>query len=406
MPTCAPSWPWPLITNGIRPDRLRIHIRSSTARERATRRYIAMRSASPRPTDAASPTAAPSPVCDPGFCVTAIWSSASRRRGACRLPPASTTAASEVDRPAVHGKRRLAEHLRERRMRMRRAADLPRRRLELEGDRRLGDEVGRMRADEMDAERAVGVAVADDLGDPLVLTADDRLGDRLERHLAHLDRQPALLSLLLCQTDRRDLRPAIRRSRLEDVVDRVDVTVAGDGVGGDDPLVARRVREHQAADDVADRIEVRIAGPHPAINLDDATLDLGLGRLEADLFHVGRPAGRDEEHLGPKLLRLLALRSDHQADVLLRHLDCLRVEPGVRDDLDAAPLEAALELAADVTVLERHDRRQVFENGDLGTEVVEHRGELDTYRAGADDRDALGERVHPEHVVGGHDPPA
>src|SRR3954447_25648828 len=186
MPTCAPSWPWPLITNGIRPDRLRIHIRSSTARERATRRYIAMRSASPRPTDAASPTAEPRPVCAPGFCVTAIWSSASRRRGACRLPPASARAASEVDRPAVHGERRFAEHLRERRMRMRRAADLPRRRLQLEGDQRLGDEIGRVRTDEMDPERSVRVAVADDLREPLVLTGDDRLGDRLERDLAHL----------------------------------------------------------------------------------------------------------------------------------------------------------------------------------------------------------------------------
>src|SRR4051812_17807399 len=197
MPTCAPSWPWPLITNGIRPDRLRIHIRSSTARESATRRYIAMRSASARPTDAPRPTAELSPVCDPGFCVTVIWSSASRRRGACRLPPAPATAASEVDRPAVHGKRRLAEHLGERRMRMGRAADLPRRGLELEGDRRLGDEVGRVRADEVDPERPVRVAVADDLREPLVLATDDRLGDRLERDLAHLDRQPALLGLLL-----------------------------------------------------------------------------------------------------------------------------------------------------------------------------------------------------------------
>ena len=79
-------------------------------------------------------------------------------------------------------------------MRVGRAADLPRRRLELEGERRLGDEVGRVRPDDVDAERVVGVGVGDDLGEALVLAADDRLGDRLERDLADLDVVARLLA--------------------------------------------------------------------------------------------------------------------------------------------------------------------------------------------------------------------
>ena len=50
---CAPSWPWPLMTNGMRPARLRTHIRSSTARAVAMTRYMPMRSSSVSPTEAA-----------------------------------------------------------------------------------------------------------------------------------------------------------------------------------------------------------------------------------------------------------------------------------------------------------------------------------------------------------------
>ena len=174
--------------------------------------------------------------------------------------------------------------------------------------------------------------------------------------------QSLLLGLLLGQPDRRDLGAAVRRPRLLDVVDLVDVLLAGDHVGGDDALVARRVREHQPADGVADRVQMRLARPHPAVDLDEALLDLGLRRLEADLLDVRSPAGRDEHHLGPDLLLVLALRPDDDADPVLRHLDLGRVEAGVGHDGHAAAGEAALERLADLPVLERDDRRQVFED--------------------------------------------
>ena len=217
------------------------------------------------------------------------------------------------------------------------AADLPRRRLELERDRRLGDEVRGVRPDDVDAERVVGLLVGDDLREALVLADDDRLGDRLERDLADLDVEALLLGLLLGQPDRGDLRPAVGRPRLLHVVDRVDVLLAGDDVGRDDALVAGGVGEHEAADGVADRVEVRLARPHPAVDLDEPLLDLGLRRLEADLLDVRGPAGRDEHHLGPELLLLLALRPDLEADPVLRDLDLRGVEAGVGHDRDPAP---------------------------------------------------------------------
>src|SRR5919198_1458403 len=151
------------MTNGIRPARLSTHIRSSSARVRATTRYISISSSSDRPTNP--------PRCVIFRSVTAIDP----------LDP-SLAGSSEVDRASVDRHRRLAENLRQGRVRVRRRADLPWRRLELEGERCLGYEVGDMWADEVDAERVVRLGVADDLDEALVLATDERLGDRLERH--------------------------------------------------------------------------------------------------------------------------------------------------------------------------------------------------------------------------------
>ena len=190
IPTCAPSWPWPLITNGIRPARLRIHIRSSTARARATmpvhREEVGVGQADRR-----------------GKVRAAL---AGHRHG---WTPRAAAPQKLIERPstAMAASPTTSD---ERRVGVGRAADLPGRRVEGEGERRLGDEVGGVRADEVDAERVVGLRVGDDLGEALVLAADDRLGDRLEGHLADLVREALLLALLLGQADRGDLRAGSR----------------------------------------------------------------------------------------------------------------------------------------------------------------------------------------------------
>src|SRR4029077_15630835 len=102
--------------------------------------------------------------------------------------PRGTPPPVDVDRPALAAPRRLADDLRQRRVGVGRAADLPRRRIELEGERRLRDEVGRVRSANVNAERVIGRRVGDDFGETLVLATDDRLGDGLERDLADLDR--------------------------------------------------------------------------------------------------------------------------------------------------------------------------------------------------------------------------
>ena len=192
------------------------------------------------------------------------------------------------------------------------------------------------------------LAVRDDLGEALVLAADDGLGDRLERDLADLVRRPGGLDLLLGQADRRDLGPAVGRARLRVVVHLVDVGLARDRVGRGDPLVRRGVGEPQATDDVADRVDVRLLRPHVAVDLDDAAVGLDLRGLEPDVLDVGGAAGRDEHQLGAELGRLLALGADHHADPVLVGRDGLGVEPGVGHDRDAALREAALDDLADL----------------------------------------------------------
>src|SRR5688500_43149 len=164
MPTWAPSWPWPEMTNGMRPARLRIHMRSSSARASATKRYISTRSASVRPTEAAR---LPAVLLSTGSLVAAsssagsplaasLWGTAIVVEG----PP------SAGDGAAVHRDRGLADDVGEGRVGVGRAADLPGGRVELEGERGLGDEVRRVRSDDVDTEGVLVLRVRDDLREP------------------------------------------------------------------------------------------------------------------------------------------------------------------------------------------------------------------------------------------------
>ena len=228
------------------------------------------------------------------------------------------------------------------------------------------------------------------------------LPDGLERHLAGAVLVAVALALGLGPADRRDLRPRVGRARHLDVVDLLALG-AGDVVHGGDALVGGDVGEQQTTDQVADRIEVRLGGAHAAVDLHEALLDLGARRFEADVLRVGRATGRHQHLLGAQLGRRLALLADHQADALLVGGHRRRVEPRAGHDLDAAPVEAALQLLGHLGVLERHDSGQVLEQGHLDAGVVVEAGELDADGARADDDDRLGHRRGGRRLVAGDD---
>ena len=231
------------------------------------------------------------------------------------------------------------------------------------------------------------------------------LRDRLERHLADLDLEPALGALRLGQPDRGDLGPAVRRPRLPRVVHLVDVGVAGDRVRGDQALVGRGVGQPQAADHVADGVDVLLLGPHPPVDLDDATIDLDLGRLETDLLDVRGAAGRDEQDLGADLGGLLALGTDGQPDARL--VDVLTDATSNRAlVMTVIPRFVKLRSSSLLTSASSSGTicGQVLEQRHLDPDVVEQAGELDADGARADDHDVLGQRLELEDVVAGQDP--
>src|SRR5215213_2070242 len=148
MPTCAPSWPWPLITNGILPARFSTHIRSSTARVTAISRYISSRSSRERPRSAPSAVALSAAL--DGVRVAAI-------------------VLLKVDRLAVDCEGGFVECLRECWVRMNGGPYFPGRRLEQHRHTGLADQVGHVWSDHMDTEQLVGLLVRDDLHEAFVV---------------------------------------------------------------------------------------------------------------------------------------------------------------------------------------------------------------------------------------------
>ena len=78
---------------------------------------------------------------------------------------------------------------------------------------------------------------------------------------------------------------------------RVDVLVAerlGDRLGGDDPLVARLVRQPGRRGDVADRPDARHVGAAHGVGVDMALGGFHAELLEPDILGVGGDPDRDD----------------------------------------------------------------------------------------------------------------
>src|SRR4029079_6043964 len=154
MPICAASWPCPEMMKAILPARCMSHIRSSTARARSIWRYIASTSASVRPS-ALCPSSA-----------TLVF--------------AISSILSDVDRCAIDGQRRLDEHFGEGRMGVDRHRDLAGRPLQQQGQCGRGEELARVRADQLCATQEAVLRIGDELGEAVHLADDGGLAERPE----------------------------------------------------------------------------------------------------------------------------------------------------------------------------------------------------------------------------------
>src|SRR5690606_37097706 len=224
------------------------------------------------------------------------------------LPAGADRARSEVDHVPREAVDRLLDGLGQRRVRVHVARDLVDGEVPLLRERELGQELGRVGADEVAAEELAVRRVGDELDEPGRVAEAVRLAVRHEREGRDLDVVALVARLLLGETEARDLRLAERRARHHAVVAEREGLGAADGLGRDDALRLRDVREHELRGDVADRVDVLDVGAHDVVDRDGAALgELDAGVLEAEALDVGGEADGHEHLVDDELARLVVL---------------------------------------------------------------------------------------------------
>ncbi len=310
-------------------------------------------------------------------------------------------------------------------MRVDRAGHLQRRRLQRARDRELGDQLGHVGADHVDAEDLARVRVGDDL--QLAVDLAQRLGLAVgaEGELADVDLAPVLARLRLGLAERGDLRVAVGAARDRVVVDRHRL-VLGDRLRRQFGLRVGGVGQRELADDVADRVDARHAGLHVLVDGDVAPLvRLDAGCLQPDVVAVrdeacgeqhaidldrprlplprrGRPRLRPRRVFPPHLDPLAAgRRRDGDGDLAAADLRAVHLRGG--EELDAAPRHRPLQLGAHLLVLERDGARQELDDRGVDAVGVVGRGELDADRPGADDQHRTRLVLDAPDLLGGDD---
>src|ERR1044071_2004349 len=302
-----------------------------------------------------------------------------------------------MDRQPVDAFGGLHDGLGDGRVRVDDAPQLFGRRFEVEGDDGLVNDLGRVRADDVDAQQLVVLRLADDLDEALLLAEDARLARGREGELRRLHVVAQLLRLRLGQTDGRDLRVAVGARGHVAQVDRVRL-LAGDLLDGEDALLRREVREPRRRDHVADGEDPGLARAAELVHLDRPALDLDLRPFEPEPFQVRHAPDGDQKHLrfetDVAALRVLA----RDADARVRSLDLFELR--ARQALQAALAERLLKRLGNLLVFERHDARQQLDERRLRAEARVDGGELGADRAGAHDDERLRHLFEFEDVVG------
>ena len=271
------------------------------------------------------------------------------------------------------------------------------------GQGELGQQLGHVRADHVQAEDLAVLGVGDQLDEADRLPQPVRLAVGGERELRRLDVVALVLGLGLGVAEGADLRLAVGRPRDHVVVDRHGLR-AGDGLRRDHALRLGGVGQQQLAGAVADRVDVRHVGPHVVVDLDRAAIgQLDPGRLQAVALGPRREADRLHHLVGLERLGLAALGRRHgDLDLVARVVDRLDLGPG--QHRDAQLLVLLGQLGGHLRLLQRHHPVQVLHDRDLRAVVRQHVRELDPDRSGAGDDDRLRHGVGHDLLLVGHHP--
>ncbi|KAK4045465.1 hypothetical protein OUZ56_033089 [Daphnia magna] len=318
--------------------------------------------------------------------------------GGDRRSEAAKSAIHDVDRVTHRVHRRFHHPLAEGRVGVDGEADVVEEGRHLVGERPFGDEVGRRGADDVDPEDLL-VGVGDDLDEAGGFADGEGAGERRERELADLDREPLLLALLLGEADGRDLR--IGEDGAGDADPVLRRLVAGDDFCNDFALFARLVGEHRLAADVADRPDVGDVRAADDVARDEAPLDLDADLFEAEAGAVRAHADGDEDDVADDLLGLSAdfdVHGDRAVGVL--HV---AERLGALEELRAVLRHLALDDGGDVGIDAGEHLIGHFNDGQFGAETLVDAAEFEANDTAADDDEALRDLGEADRLFGADD---
>ena len=155
----------------------------------------------------------------------------------------------------------------------------------------LGDKLGGLRADDVDAEDFAVFGVGDDFNEAVVRVDDGCLGVTGEGELANLDLVALFLGLRLGEAYAADLGVAVGAAG-DAVLPHWTRVLAGELACDDYAAHCADVRQlRESGDDVADGIHALLGGLHPLVHRDEAPVELDVGLVEADI--VGARSAAD-----------------------------------------------------------------------------------------------------------------
>ena len=201
-------------------------------------------------------------------------------------------------------------------MRMADACDVFGRGLELHRHHGLGDQLGRLRSDDVNAQNLIGLGIGQDLDHPGGVTHCARAAVRHEREGSRLVASALGLELLFRLPDPRDFRRGVDHPRHGVEVDVRVLT--GDAFGHRHTFLFGLVRQHRPTNHVANRPDVGEVGAAIVIDLDEAPFierQAHAARIQA--LGVGLPADRDDQPLTLELLLLASRIGIGQSDAVI-----------------------------------------------------------------------------------------
>src|SRR5262249_8918448 len=249
------------------------------------------------------------------------------------------------------------------------------------------DHIAGVRADDVDAQHAVGFGIGENFDEAFGLLIGLGTSVGGERKLSDLVSNAGGFQFFLGFADRCDLRISVDHVR-----DRVIVYVTGltgENFGDGDSLVLGLVCEHRSRDHVADGIDAGYVGRVAVVDLNAAAIvERNTDLLQAETVDVRHPADRDQHDISfDSFGSAPGRRLDSRLELAARAVD--RSDLGRQAERHALLFENALKLPRDFSIHAGQNAIQKLDHVHLRTEPPPNRAELEPDDAGADDQQAL-----------------